>query len=243
VVGQVGAFKGLQAHELKDLAEALESQVFQPADVLTQVGDHGDQFFLIEGGTAKMLMSSHQETYIGKGNFFGEVSFLYKNMKRSATVMAVTELHTLTLRRADFVSRVSNFAQYLTTLEEAAKNEQLTLKDLTVIKTLGLGQFGRVKLVRNNRTGQHHALKCMKKADIGRQGQVQHVRDENIVMKSLEHPFIIKLVATFKDDTTVYMLMDLCLGGELFSLLNDAPNGFFANDMARFYAAQVTLKP
>jgi len=35
-------------------------------------------------------------------------------------------------------------------------------------------------------------------------------------MKSLDHPNIIKLYETFEDARNVYLVMELCEGGELF---------------------------
>jgi serine/threonine protein kinase len=55
----------------------------------------------------------------------------------------------------------------------------------------------------------------------------------------LDHPFIVRLVSTFKDKAQLYMVMELCLGGELFTLLNNQPQGRFNEHTARFYVACV----
>jgi calcium-dependent protein kinase len=40
-------------------------------------------------------------------------------------------------------------------------------------------------------------------------------------MKELDHPNIIKLYETFEDEKNVYLIMELCLGGELFDKISE----------------------
>lgn len=45
--------------------------------------------------------------------------------------------------------------------------------------------------------------------------QVEHVKLEKEVLAKLDHPFCNKLVKTFHDDKRLFMLITLCLGGDL----------------------------
>jgi serine/threonine protein kinase len=105
--------------------------------------------------------------------------------------------------------------------------------------TLGCGAFGRVKLVASKKTGELMALKCLIKADIVMNNLQDHVINERDVMKMLDHPFCLKLFATMKDDKYLYFLLELSLGGELFTYLRKA--GRFAEKTSRFYIATVVL--
>ncbi|VDK54101.1 unnamed protein product [Cylicostephanus goldi] len=67
--------------------------------------------------------------------------------------------------------------------------------------------------------------------------QVEHVHNEKKVLNQLEHPFIVKLISTDKDDTNLYMIMEFIPGGELFSYLR--ASRVFSNTMSRFYAAEI----
>eukprot|EP00492_Amphilonche_elongata_P000386 TRINITY_DN1207_c0_g1_i1.p1 TRINITY_DN1207_c0_g1~~TRINITY_DN1207_c0_g1_i1.p1 ORF type:complete len:251 (+),score=19.43 TRINITY_DN1207_c0_g1_i1:532-1284(+) len=56
-------------------------------------------------------------------------------------------------------------------------------------------------------------------------------------MELLHNPFLVNLQATFKDKYRVYFLLDVCLGGELFTLLRK--RRYFDEPASRFYAACV----
>eukprot|EP01083_Nonionella_stella_P307662 1082278_1 len=69
-------------------------------------------------------------------------------------------------------------------------------------------------------------------------GQQEHIINEKRVLLSLtECSFIIKLFATFKDEESVYFLLEPVLGGELFALLRD--RSAFDESTSAFYAACV----
>jgi protein kinase A len=54
-----------------------------------------------------------------------------------------------------------------------------------------LGSFGRVRLTRNKKTGEYFAMKILKKADIIKLKQVDHVISENTILADIDHPFLV----------------------------------------------------
>lgn len=77
----------------------------------------------------------------------------------------------------------------------------------------------------------------MKKHHIVETHQQEHVLNEKWTMVDARSDFIIRLYRTFRDNKYLYMLMEVCLGGELWTLLRD--RGVFDDAMARFYVACV----
>jgi len=70
--------------------------------------------------------------------------------------------------------------------------------------------------------------------------QVEHVRNERSVLGAVAgHPFITTMVASFQDHDTLYMLLDYCPGGEVFSYLRRARR--FNEPTSQFYAAEIVL--
>ena len=109
------------------------------------------------------------------------------------------------------------------------------------MKILGIGTFGRVWIVSHSKTKQTYALKILDKEQIISHHQAKGVTREKDIMASISHPFIVNLVATFKDEAKLYMLMTLHQGGELFSVLHTPDRDGVPADHAAFYAQCIMI--
>jgi serine/threonine protein kinase len=127
-------------------------------------------------------------------------------------------------------------------VREALKARKFEIGDFEFKATVGTGTFGRVRLVLipDLGTDLRHpfALKIMKKSEIIRLKQVEHVKQEKSIMSMVEHPFVVNLLGTFQDERRLCMLMEYVCGGELFSYLRQ--EGRLPNEHGRFYAAEIT---
>ena len=126
-----------------------------------------------------------------------------------------------------------------TSLRSLVEGRQLKLSDFDLRSTVGTGTFGRVRIVKlkTDVSRTPFALKMLKKSEVIRLKQVEHVKSEKDILLSIEHPFIVTLVAAFQDEKRLYMLMEFVNGGELFSYLRR--QGRLSIDAARFYAAEI----
>ena len=70
--------------------------------------------------------------------------------------------------------------------------KKIKLTDYDVLSTLGTGSFGRVKLAKHKQSGRFYALKMLKKSDIVKSKQVDHVMNENQILSMINHPFIVR---------------------------------------------------
>lgn len=113
------------------------------------------------------------------------------------------------------------------------------LNDFILVRTLGTGTFGRVFLARYKDAPKYFALKRLRKIDVIRLKQVDHIQNERSLLCRLNHPFLIRMYTALQDTRHLYMLMELAPGGELFHYLRRA--GRLSVDAARFYIAELVL--
>lgn len=85
-----------------------------------------------------------------------------------------------------------------------------------------------------------YALKILKKTEVIKLKQIDHVRNERAILADVAgYPFITNLLGSFSDNESLYMLLDYVPGGELFSYLRKYRR--FDEQVARFYAAEIVL--
>uniref|UniRef100_A0A0K0ESR8 Protein kinase domain-containing protein n=1 Tax=Strongyloides stercoralis TaxID=6248 RepID=A0A0K0ESR8_STRER len=113
--------------------------------------------------------------------------------------------------------------------------EDIELEDIEKLATLGIGGFGRVNLVRNKKTDFCYALKIINKAHVAELNQQEHIQNERKIQMASKNDFIVRLYKTFKDSERVYMLLECCIGGELWTYIRKQHH--FTKETAKFYAA------
>lgn len=101
-------------------------------------------------------------------------------------------------------------------------------------RKLGEGSYGSVRKGVHKATGVARAIKTMAK---GKLSSVERFRKEVAIMKMMDHPSIIKLYETFEDHHNIYLVMELCQGGELFDRIIDV--GCFGEVEAALVMQQV----
>ena len=84
-------------------------------------------------------------------------------------------------------------------------------------KELGRGEFGVTYECQNIETGEKVACKKMSKSRLIAEIDVEDVRREVTIMRHMPvHPNIVSYKDVYEDKDAIYLLMELCEGGELF---------------------------
>lgn len=81
------------------------------------------------------------------------------------------------------------------------------LDEYQVGKVLGEGSYGQVKLVLHRRTNMERAMKIIKKAGVSAEEKEIMMREVSI-LKSLDHPNIIKIFDLYEDDSKIYLITE-----------------------------------
>jgi calcium-dependent protein kinase len=86
-------------------------------------------------------------------------------------------------------------------------------------KKLGEGSYGTVAKAVSKQTKRIRAIKTVGKSTMK---NLDKFKQEITIMKKMDHPSIIKLYETFEDVRNIYLVLELCSGGELFDRIIEA---------------------
>ena len=103
-------FEPLPPGTLEALAQRLQPRRFETGDVVFAQGEPGDDFYLVDTGRAGVAVDGEVVAEAGPGESFGEIALL-RDVPRTATVTALTELAAYALERDAFLDAVAGHAQ------------------------------------------------------------------------------------------------------------------------------------
>ncbi|KAH0472177.1 MAG: uncharacterized protein KVP18_001167 [Porospora cf. gigantea A] len=229
----------LSTDQSERLIQAFQDVTYTKGEEIIREGETGTRFFIIKNGEAVVTKGGKRIRTSGKYDYFGERALLYDE-PRSASIDALSEeLHVWVVDKATFLSIMEG--PMLSHLEERIRlqDTQVEVKDLTLMGVVGEGTFGVVRLVRHKRTGHHYALKAVSRSVVVKLNQQEHIRTEREILAENDHPFIIKLVRTFKDANFLYFLTELSTGGELYEAIRSL--GLLNRAQGQFYMASIIV--
>lgn len=262
--------------KLIKLAGVMRVQSFNDGQYIIRQGEEGSRFYIINEGEVRCTrnVSQKQEEELirlSPMEFFGERA-LITNETRKANVIASGHVECLVLERSSFQSLLTEVQDDIVnemtkrdvskTVDDkkaaaASVSDQELLKlrtaykfeELKIMRTIGTGTFGRVKIVQHGLTGKVYALKCMNKVQIVVSHQERNIMAEkNLLFECAACPFILMLCQTFNHPNQIMMLMEFVQGGEMWSYIYEktdmiARNSFGGFDInaVKFYSANVIL--
>jgi len=105
----VPIFAPLPQVTLEQVASHLSQVRLAAGDVVFRRGDHGDRFYVVEAGEVIVSPESRPPVTLGRGGYFGEIALL-RDVPRTATVTARTEVELHALERDIFIAAVTGHA-------------------------------------------------------------------------------------------------------------------------------------
>ncbi|KAM6123321.1 cGMP-dependent protein kinase 1-like [Pterocles gutturalis] len=241
----------LSESHLCKLLDAMEECTFDPGHTIIHEGDTGENFYIILKGQVRVSRRvdgcQRLLRVLGAGDHFGEISLL-QNTPRTASCQAQGHVTCVTVAKEDFLE-ISPFCPRqcpepgVWVLEGCCPPPRgwgspnlrqppapVRLEELVAERyaegpqqgqriVLGTGAFGCVELVRCRE--QLFALKRIRKDWVVRTRQQEHVRTERRVLAWSRCPFVVGFFGTFRDKRYVYLLLEFCQGGELWTKLRE----------------------
>ncbi|KAF9144982.1 hypothetical protein BGX30_010804 [Mortierella sp. GBA39] len=116
---------------------------------------------------------------------------------------------------------------------------EIELSHFHLLRSVGKGAFGKVRVVQHKKTKEIYALKYINKAKCIRMRAVENIIQERRLLEEVEFSLICNLRYAFQDDENLFMVLDLMLGGDLRFHLERA--GPMKEEVVRFYVAELAL--
>jgi serine/threonine protein kinase len=111
----------------------------------------------------------------------------------------------------------SEYKRWVDQLKRASGYSNL-MEFYDMVKDVGKGQFGVVKLASHKKTGQKVAIKTIKKKDM-KASALELQRNEIEVLKVCQHPNIIRMIDVFESPDYFFIVLEYLEGGDLFDYL------------------------
>ncbi|XP_068164441.1 serine/threonine-protein kinase MARK2 isoform X8 [Antennarius striatus] len=112
----------------------------------------------------------------------------------------------------------SSMSRCRNSVATTTSDDQPHIGNYRLLKTIGKGNFAKVKLARHVLTGKEVAVKIIDKTQLN-SSSLQKLFREVRIMKMLNHPNIVKLFEVIETEKTLYLVMEYASGGEVFDYL------------------------
>jgi len=258
-IDKVEILGDLKDDEKTEVAKALVETNFSEGETIFEQGEKGKTFYILYQGEVSVIKSGKEvakkTATADKAEFFGELALL-SDAQRTATIKVVSPVaKTLSLDKTSFdlllgpldeikkrgktggESKVGRGSMAVVPTEAKStqgSRQKIYRKDLARLGLLGCGGFGAVELVEHTQTKDTYALKALSKGYIVKCGMKKGVMSEKNIQIMCDSPFVVKLYETFNGEQSLYFLLELALGGELYATYSK--KGFHGSEKhAKFY--------
>ena len=228
-------FRNTSINKIIQICSLMKKEKFDPNEYIFEKGDVADKFYVIKKGSVIVWNNDKRIRELEKGNCFGELALL-SNEPRSATLQAKDYTTLYVLEKNDFIKNIDKkLLEYLNVKMSLLDDFNMSLNDFYFCKNLGQGKFGEVSLVHNNK--HFYAIKCVDRKEAEKQKHlIKYFLEERRVLLELDHPFIMKLIRTFKTKENIFFLTNFINGKGLGKHLETKKEKTFRNkEETRFY--------
>uniref|UniRef100_A0A3Q1I4E9 cGMP-dependent protein kinase n=1 Tax=Anabas testudineus TaxID=64144 RepID=A0A3Q1I4E9_ANATE len=245
----VSLLANLPEDKLSKIVDCLEVEYYDKGEHVIREGEEGSTFYIIAQGKVKVTQTTEAHKVpqiintLQKGDYFGEKALISDDVRSANIIADENGVECLVIDRETFDQTVGTFNElqkylqgYVATLDRDDKKRHARSVHLYLVISHPVFLFHpQVKVKGEDIT---FALKVIKKKHVVDNRQQEHIHSERRILAEARSPFVVKLYCTFKDNKYVYMLLEACLGGEIWSLLRD--RGSFDEPTAKFCVGCVT---
>jgi cGMP-dependent protein kinase len=231
-MNRISLLRNLSLSKKKDIIPLISVREFAADTFVFREGDPAESLYIVKSGMATASCRGRTIRYVNENSIFGERGLL-EGLPRSSDVKALTPLVCWVLDQSSFSSLVDEAV--LERLREQMKlqDSSIELSDLVPVRLLGKGMFGVVVLA--DYRGVSYAVKGISRFKVMKYDIYDCIQQERELLLQIEHPFIMKLVKTFKDKDWIYFLTEFVNGADMFDVIRDI--GVLTESAAQFYCS------
>ena len=196
---------------------------------------------MIKKGKIDIIVNNNYIRTLNKNEGFGERALFFKE-KRSASAKANSEdgeTEVYILEEKDFNYILEDNLKLFLLRRLYLQDNNIELKDLLYIDKLGTGTYSDFYLVKSVKNKSTYFLKAISKSKINKERIHSNLDTEKKILLKIDHPFIIKLVKTLKDEENVYFLLEYIRGKDLSKILKEL--GPVNKTKSQFYISSIML--
>jgi CRP-like cAMP-binding protein len=111
LIAGLDIFHNVKFDKAGELLSIVKYRKFFPGDCIVKDGEKSKRFYIIIAGRAKLIEQGEEKAVLTSGSYFGETTIILDGISRN-TIIALTELITLTIDKQDFLMFISNTPIY-----------------------------------------------------------------------------------------------------------------------------------
>ena len=234
----VPIFRNFTEEKFDNILQKIKIDKIPKGENAITEGEEGTKFFIIKKGQLDIYVGDKYIRTMNENEHLGERALFFKE-PRSATAKAKIDVEVFYLEKDDFDSIIDIDMKEFLTNRLYLQDETITLKDLVLKRNLGKGSYGLVSLVRNNKNNFLYAIKNISIKQIYYSKLYKNIDMERNILLRIDHPFIVKMVKTLKDQKYIYYLMEFIKGRELYDVLDEL--NLLSKFQAQFYIGSIML--
>ena len=235
---KVQIFHNLPHKKLEHLADVIGEEYYDNGmNIITQ-GEKGDKFYIVRKGNVEIFVNNKYIRTLNEGEYFGERALFFDD-KRSATIKACGKVCVFYISQKEFMSIVEGGMKEHLMNRLYLQDNTVEINNLLFCAQLGSGNYGKVSLVKNLKNNFFYAIKSISRKQIDSEQLHTNLELERNILLRIDHPFIVKLVKTLKDQKYIYFLMEYIKGKELFDVIRDI--GLLNKQQTQFYGASMMM--
>ena len=219
-IQEIPLLSKLKENFLKEIANDIKKESFEKGKEIIKEGTFGDKFYIITRGTVRVSKKGKRLRDLEKNSCFGEICLLRNEEKRSTTITCLTNVQCYSILKKSFLKLVEKkiISDYLL-VQIQLQDESILFQNLIFIKHLGQGKVGSVSLVHNS--NNFYAIKAIAKREANYKKRFsEYLIMEREIMLSIDHPFIIKMIKSFKNEYYIFFLLEYINGIPLNNLMS-----------------------